>query len=81
MKQIPKIKIGIIGTGNLGLAIIKGLLASKINDQLEIIASKSRISDEIFSFDDFLKWVDEWKKHPDNLLFLRHIDLMVKTGV
>ncbi len=43
MKQTKKIKIGIIGTGNLGLAIIKGLLDSEISGQLEIIASKRKM--------------------------------------
>ncbi len=42
MKQTDKIKIGIIGTGNLGLAIIKGLLASAIKNQIEITASKRK---------------------------------------
>jgi len=43
MKQkTSKIKIGIIGTGNLGLAIIKGLLASPINHKLTMMASKRK---------------------------------------
>jgi len=37
----------------------------------------SEISNEIFTFQDFLKWVDEWKNSSDNLLFLRHIHRFV----
>lgn len=37
----------------------------------------SEISNEIFTFQDFLKWVDEWKNSSDKLLFLRHIHRFV----
>ncbi len=42
---MKKTKIAIIGTGNLGLSIIKGLLASPIKDEIQIIATKRRLPD------------------------------------
>lgn len=43
----------------------------------EITSKKSQISNEIFVFSDFLKWVDEWKNNVDNLLFLRHVHRLI----
>jgi len=40
-------------------------------------AKKSDISHEIFKFDDFLNWCDEWKDNTSGLLFLRHIQKLV----
>jgi len=43
----------------------------------EITSKESQISNEIFTFEDFLKWVDEWKNNVDNLLFLRHVHRLI----
>jgi len=43
----------------------------------EDTSKTSEISNEIFTFQDFLKWVDEWKNNSDKLLFLRHIHRFV----
>jgi len=43
----------------------------------ENTSKTSEISNEIFTFQDFLKWVDEWKNNSDKLLFLRHIHRFV----
>lgn len=43
----------------------------------ENTSKTSEISNEIFTFQDFLKWVDEWKNSSDKLLFLRHIHRFV----
>ena len=43
----------------------------------EITSKESQISNEIFVFSDFLKWVDEWKNNVDNLLFLRHVHRLI----
>jgi len=43
----------------------------------ETSLKKSKISNEIFTYEDFLKWVDEWKNNSQNLLFLRHIHRLV----
>lgn len=43
----------------------------------EITSKESQISNEIFVFNDFLKWVDEWKNNVDNLLFLRHVHRLI----
>jgi len=40
-------------------------------------ANKSKISHEIFKYDDFLNWCDEWKDNTSGLLFLRHIQKLV----
>ncbi len=40
-------------------------------------AEDSKISHEIFSYNDFLKWCEEWKDNADNLLFLRHVHKLV----
>lgn len=40
---MKKTKIAIIGTGNLGLAIIKGLLVSPLKDEIQIIATKRKL--------------------------------------
>ncbi|MCK4441310.1 MAG: hypothetical protein KAU90_04840, partial [Sulfurovaceae bacterium] len=37
----------------------------------------SDISNEVFSFEDFLKWVEEWKNKAENLLFLRNIHTLI----
>jgi len=42
-----------------------------------ITSINSKISNEIFTFSDFLKWVDDWKESSENLLFLRHIHKLV----
>jgi len=39
--------------------------------------NNSKISNEVFSFNDFLKWVEEWKNKVENLLFLRNIHTIV----
>lgn len=43
----------------------------------EITSKESQISNEIFVFSDFLKWIDEWKNNVDNLLFLRHVHRLI----
>ena len=43
----------------------------------DITSKESKISNEIFVFSDFLKWVDEWKNNVDNLLFLRHVHRLI----
>lgn len=43
----------------------------------EITSKESQISNEIFTFNDFLKWVDEWQNNVDNLLFLRHVHRLI----
>lgn len=43
----------------------------------EITSKESQISNEIFTFEDFLKWVDEWQDNVDNLLFLRHVHRLI----
>ena len=40
-------------------------------------ASQSEISNEIFKYEDFLKWCDEWKNNTSGLLFLRNINKLV----
>ncbi len=40
-------------------------------------AEDSEISHEIFSYNDFLKWCEEWKGNANNLLFLRHVHKLV----
>ncbi len=43
----------------------------------EETAKASKISGEIFTYEDFLKWCDEWKNSADSLLFLRHLHKLV----
>lgn len=43
--------------------------------------TESRISNEIFSLNDFLEWVDEWKTNASQLLFLRHVQRLVLQEV
>ncbi len=43
----------------------------------EKTALTSQISNEIFSFDKFLKWCDEWKDKAKDLIFLRNINRLV----
>jgi len=43
MEKTKKTKIAIIGSGNLGLSIIKGLLASSLKDDIQIIATKRKL--------------------------------------
>ncbi|MDD2382894.1 MAG: DUF3883 domain-containing protein [Sulfurospirillaceae bacterium] len=43
----------------------------------EITSKESQISNEIFTFEDFLKWVDAWQDNVDNLLFLRHVHRLI----
>lgn len=38
---------------------------------------ENKISDEVFSFDNFLEWCEEWKEKSENLLFLRNIQKLV----
>lgn len=40
-------------------------------------ASASELSNEIFSFDKFLVWCDEWNENARDLLFLRNINRLV----
>ena len=40
-------------------------------------ASLSDISHEVFKYEDFLNWCDEWKDNTSGLLFLRHIQKLV----
>jgi len=39
--------------------------------------NQSEISHEVFSFEDFLKWVEEWKNKTQNLLFLRNVHTII----
>ncbi len=43
---MKKTKITIIGTGNLGLSILKGLLASSLKKEIEITATKRKLPDK-----------------------------------
>jgi len=43
----------------------------------EATANISDISHEVFRYDDFLSWCDEWKDNTSGLLFLRHIQKLV----
>ncbi len=43
MKEFDKTKIAVIGAGNLGLAIIKGLLDSSLQEGLQIVATKRKM--------------------------------------
>lgn len=43
----------------------------------ENTASQSKISHEIFKYEDFLNWCNEWKDNTSGLLFLRHIQKLV----
>ncbi len=56
---------------NFNVTIFRLPLRDKISSE------NSKISNEIFTYEDFLKWVDEWKKGSKNLLFLRHIHRLV----
>lgn len=40
-------------------------------------ANQSKISHEVFKYEDFLNWCDEWKDNTSGLLFLRHIQKLV----
>jgi hypothetical protein len=40
-------------------------------------ASQSDISHEVFKYQDFLKWCDEWKDNTSGLLFLRYVQRLV----
>ena len=40
-------------------------------------AVESKISNEIFTHNDFLKWCNEWRSSADSLLFLRHVHRLV----
>ncbi|MDA3970511.1 MAG: DUF3883 domain-containing protein [Desulfobulbaceae bacterium] len=40
-------------------------------------ANRSDISHEVFKYEDFLNWCDEWKDNTSGLLFLRHIQKLV----
>ncbi len=40
---MKKTKIAIIGTGNLGLSIVKGLLASPLKNEIQIVATKRKL--------------------------------------
>jgi len=40
-------------------------------------AHRSDISHEVFKYEDFLNWCDEWKENTSGLLFLRHIQKLV----
>ncbi|HFU75226.1 MAG TPA: hypothetical protein ENK66_03170, partial [Arcobacter sp.] len=51
------------------------------NENTSKISEISEISNEIFTFQDFLKWVDDWKNSSDRLLFLRHIHRLVLQEV
>lgn len=42
---MKKTKIAIIGAGNLGLSIIKGLLVSPLKDEIQIVATKRKLPD------------------------------------
>ena len=40
-------------------------------------ANRSAISHEVFKYENFLNWCDEWKDNTSGLLFLRHIQKLV----
>lgn len=44
-------------------------------------AKRSQISQQIFDIDNFYEWCDEWRKHSDNLLFLRNVHTLVLSVV
>jgi hypothetical protein len=44
-------------------------------------SNESQISDEVFTFDDFLLWVDEWREKSQSLLFLRNIHKLVLAEI
>ncbi len=37
----------------------------------------TKISDEVFTYEDFLKWCDEWKDKAENLLFIKSVHKFV----
>lgn len=45
MEKSEKTKIALIGAGNLGMAIVKGLLKSSLKDKLQIVATKRKLPD------------------------------------
>lgn len=45
MEKSEKTKIAVIGAGNLGMAIVKGLLKSSLNDGLQVVATKRKLPD------------------------------------
>ena len=42
-----------------------------------ITANQNKISNEVFKYEDFLKWCVEWKENTSWLLFLRHIQKLI----
>lgn len=47
MKESDKTKIAVLGAGNLGMAIIKGLLESSLSERLQIVATKRKLPDPL----------------------------------
>ncbi len=39
--------------------------------------NNSKISNEVFTFENFLSWVEEWKDKSENLLFLRNLHTLI----
>ncbi len=68
---MKKTKIALIGAGNLGMAIIKGLLASSQNDKIEIIATKRKLSDIPLIESENLTFTQ------DNILAVKEADVVI----
>lgn len=59
---MEQIKIAIIGTGNLGLSIVKGLIQSELKDRVKIIATRRKWSKFPFSETERLSFTTDNKK-------------------
>ena len=56
---------------------IKQYTIFRLPIRTEKSAQESMISNEIFTFDKFVKWCDEWKGNAQNLLFLRGVQRLL----
>lgn len=59
---MEQIKIAIIGTGNLGLSIVKGLLQSNLKNKVKIIASRRKWNKLPFPESEFVSFTTDNKK-------------------
>ncbi|OBU27961.1 hypothetical protein AYY22_14890 [Photobacterium kishitanii] len=53
---------------------VKGGTVFRLPLRTQDTAKFSAITSQIFTLEHFDNWCDEWKKHPENLLFLRNIN-------
>ncbi len=68
---MKKTKIAIIGTGNLGLSMLKGLLASPLRDDIQIIATKRKLPDSPLVENDRVYFTT------DNMLAVESSDVII----